>query len=50
MVTAVIDGDMKVNRLSTSPVRVVLKSENPKYSDFPVAELSDFRICGGATT
>lgn len=50
VVIAVIDGEMTVKRLSTSTSGVVLKAENPDYPDLPVAELSDFRIWGVATT
>ena len=50
VVIAVIDGEMTVKRLSTTPQGVVLKAENPEYPDLLVAELSDFRIWGVATT
>lgn len=50
VVIAVIDGEMTVKRLSTGPAGLVLKAENPEYPDLRVAELSDFRIWGVATT
>ncbi|MGP5257496.1 LexA family protein [Glutamicibacter ardleyensis] len=50
VVIAVIDGEMTVKRLSTGPKGVVLKAENPDYPDLHVAELSDFRVWGVATT
>lgn len=50
VVIAVIDGEMTVKRLCTGPAGVVLKAENPDYPDLHVAELSDFRIWGVATT
>lgn len=50
VVIAVIDGEMTVKRLSTGPDGVVLKAENPDYPDLRVAELSDFRVWGVATT
>ncbi|MGO2482716.1 LexA family protein [Glutamicibacter ardleyensis] len=50
VVIAVIDGEMTVKRLSTTPGGVVLKAENPEYPDLHVAELSDFRVWGVATT
>ncbi|MGP9651499.1 LexA family protein [Glutamicibacter sp. AOP38-B1-38] len=49
-VIAVTDREMTVKRLITTPRGVVLKAENPNYPDLPVAELSDFRIWGVATT
>ncbi len=50
VVIAVIDGEMTVKRLSVGSTGVVLKAENPDYPDLHVAELSDFRIWGVATT
>ncbi len=50
VVIAVIDGEMTVKRLTTTPHGVVLKAENPDYPDLRVAELSDFRVWGVATT
>lgn len=37
VVVAVIDGEMTVKRLSTSPTGVVLKAANPKHPDLPLA-------------
>ena len=50
VVVAVVDGEMTVKRLTIGPAGVVLKAENPDYPDLRVAELSDFRIWGVATT
>lgn len=50
VVIAVVDGEMTVKRLRVTSSEVVLQAENAEYPDVTVAELSDLRIWGVATT